>query len=137
MHKHVTLDLPYSPICPCQVYANILRLHASTPNNISLPSKLLISRSHSLMCLLTQPIYVTQLVSLSVQLVYPICQPVTSSPLLVIVFENTLDFRFNSEKFMAERIVGLTAIHQFLLVVTFLIWLKHTPLHFEVTKLLV
>ena len=73
------------------------------------------------MCLLTQSIYVTQLIPLSIQLVYTIGQPVSSSPLFVIVFKNSFDFLFDSEKFVAKTIVSLAAIHQFLLVVTFFI----------------
>ena len=122
MHEHITLNLPYGPICPCQVNAYILRLHASTPNNIPLPGQLLISRSHRLMRLLTQPIYVAQLIPLSVQLVYSIRQPVSSSSLFVEVSEYSLNFLFDSEKFVAEAIVSFAAVHQFLLVVTFFIW---------------
>ena len=122
MHEHITLNLSYSPISPSQINAYILRLHARTPNNIPLPRQLLISRSHCLMCFFTQPIYVAQLIPLSVQFVYSISQPVSSSPLLVEVSEYSIDFLFDSEKFVAETIVSFAAVHQFLLVVTFFIW---------------
>ena len=73
------------------------------------------------MCLLPQPIYVTQLIPLSVQLIDSICQPVSSSPLLFKVSEYSLNFLFDSEKFVTKAIVSFAAIHQFLLVVTFFI----------------
>ena len=137
MHEHISLDLPNGPVSPSQVYAYVLGLHMGTPNDVPLPSQLLVGHAHGLVSLFPHSVYVAKLIPLSMQLIDAICQSIPCSSLFVIVFVNFVNFLFNPEELMAERIVFLAALHQFLLVVTLFIGLKHAPLHFQISKLLI